>query len=76
MITSDTNFVLSAWRNGDLIRMPNGEQFRLTSDGYELAPGSGIWCDTDRGIPIKYLTLIEEAYLVETGSGRKNEKLK
>lgn len=42
----------TAWRNGDL----NGEQFRLTSDGYEMKPGQ-IFCD--RGLPISYLELIE-----------------
>jgi hypothetical protein len=67
--------MLTAWRKGDLVRMPNGEQFRLTSEGYELKPGK-IYCDTDRGEPISYLKLIEEAYLVETGSGRKNETIK
>lgn len=63
---------LSAWRNGDLVKMPNGEQFRLTSDGYEMKPGR-IYCDTDRGKPISYLKLMEKAQLIETGSGRKNK---
>ncbi|MCK9446107.1 hypothetical protein M0Q50_04355 [bacterium] len=64
---------LTAWIKGDLVRLPNKEEFRLTSDGYELKPGK-IYCDTDRGEPISYLELIEDAYLVETGSGRKNTK--
>jgi len=64
---------LTAYRNGDLVRMPNGEEFRLTSDGYEMKPGR-MYCDTDRGKPISYLKLIEKGYLLETGSGRKNTK--
>ena len=28
---------------------------------------------TDRGLPISYLELIENAYLIETATGRKNE---
>jgi hypothetical protein len=66
---------LTAWRKGDLVRLPNGEEFRLTSDGYEMKSGR-IYCDTDRGTPISYLELIETAYLVETGSGRKNKPCK
>lgn len=62
---------LTAWRKGDLVRMPNGEEFRLTSDGYEMKPGK-IYCDTDRGKPIKYLKLMKKAYLVEDIYGRKN----
>jgi hypothetical protein len=64
---------LTAWRKGDLVRMPNGEEFRLTSDGYEMKPGR-IYCDTSIGKPISYLKLIEKGYLLETGSGRKNTK--
>lgn len=55
--------------------MPDGEEFRLTSDAYEREPGK-FYCDTDRGKPIKYIKLINEAHLVETGSGRKNIQLK
>jgi hypothetical protein len=29
---------LTAWRKGDLVRLPNGDEFRLTSDGYEKRP--------------------------------------
>jgi hypothetical protein len=65
----------TAWRKGDLVRLPNGAEFRLTSDGYEREPGK-IYCDTDRGTPISYLELIEKGYLVETGSGWKNEPVK
>ena len=64
---------LTAWRKGDLVRLSNGEEFRLTSDGYELKP-SKIYCDTDRGKPISYLKLIKDAYLVENASCRKNIK--
>ena len=64
---------LTSWRKGDLVRMPNGKEFRLTSDGYEMKPGR-IYCDTDRGKPISYMKLISKAYLVETGNGRKNYK--
>lgn len=64
---------LTAYRKGDLIRMPDGEEFRLTSDGYEMKPGR-IYCDTDRGKPIKYTTLMEKAYIVEDINGRKNVK--
>jgi hypothetical protein len=48
----------------------------LTSDGYELKPGK-MYCDTDRdgGKPISYLKLMKKAILIETISGRKNEKL-
>lgn len=63
---------LSAWRKGDLVKLSNGDIFRLTSDGYEMKPGR-IYCDTDRGTPISYLKLIEDAYLIETASGRKNK---
>lgn len=63
---------LTAWRKGDLVKMPDGEEFRLTSDGYEKKPGK-IHCDTDRGKSISYLELIEKAYLVETGNGIKNK---
>lgn len=66
---------LTAWRKGDLVRMPNCNEFRLTSDGYELKPGR-IYCDTDRGKPISYLKLIKKAYLVETINGRKNTPYK
>jgi hypothetical protein len=68
--------VLSAWRKGDLVRMPNGDEFRLTSEGYYCEQKQKVICDTDRGKPISYLKLIEIAWLVETGSGRKNEILK
>jgi len=64
--------ILSAWRKGDLVRMPNGEEFRLTSEGYYCDEKQKVICDTDRGGPISYLELIENAYLVETFSGRKN----
>ena len=63
---------LTAWRKGDLVKMPNGKKFRLTSEGYEMKPGR-IYCDTDRGKPISYLKLIEKAYLVEDKNGRKNK---
>ncbi len=66
---------LTAWRKGDLVRMSNGSEFRLTSDGYEMKP-SRIYCDTDRGKPISYLKLMKKARLIETGSGRKNESYK
>lgn len=62
----------TAWRKGDLVKMPNGEKFRLTSESYYCEVNQKIMCDTDRGEPISYLTLIQDAYLVETGSGRKN----
>lgn len=65
--------ILSSWRKGDLVRMPNGEEFRITSEGYYCNIRNKVICDTDRGEPISYLELIENAYLVETGSGRKNE---
>jgi hypothetical protein len=68
--------VLSSWRNGDLVRMPNGKEFRLTSEGYYCEAKQKVICDTDRGKPISYLKLIEKAYLIETASGRKNEKIK
>ena len=67
------NPVLSAWRKGDLVRLPNGEEFRLTSEGYYCEQRQKVICDTDRGKPVSYLKLIEKAYLLETGSGRKNE---
>ena len=70
------NPVLSAWRKGDLVRMPDGEEFRLTSEGYYDEERQKVICDTDRGKPVSYLKLIEKAYLVETGSGRKNEPCK
>lgn len=66
-------YFFTAWRKGDLIKMPNGKQFRLTSDAYEIKPGK-YYCDTDRGKPIKYLKLMKKAYLIETGSGIKNIK--
>jgi hypothetical protein len=61
---------LTAWRKGDLVRMPSGKEFRLTSDGYEK--DGKVYCNTDRknGKPISYLKLIEKAYLVETISGK------
>jgi hypothetical protein len=62
---------LTAWRKGDLIEVW-GEQFRLTSDGYEK--DGRIVCDTDKGSYIPYLTLMEEAKLLETITGRKNKK--
>jgi len=67
---------LTAWREGDLVRMPNGKEFRLTSDGYEK--DGKIYCNTNRKNekPISYLKLIEKAYLVETKTGRKNEPCK
>jgi hypothetical protein len=68
--------ILSSWRKGDLVRTPNGEEFRLTSEGYYCDERQKVICDTDRGEPISYLKLIETAYLVETGSGRKNETIK
>jgi len=68
--------VLSAWRKGDLVRMSDGEEFRLTSEGYYCEQRQKVICDTDRGKPISYLELIETAWLVETVSGRKNEILK
>ena len=68
--------ILSAWRKGDLVRMPNGEEFRLTSEGYYCDTRQKVICDTDRGKPISYMKLIDKAYLVETGSGRKNETIK
>ena len=55
--------------------MPNGEEFRLISEGYYCDEKQKVICDTDRGEPISYLKLIEYAYLVETFSGRKNEKI-
>jgi hypothetical protein len=64
--------ILSAWRKGDLVRMPNGEEFRLTSEGYYCDEKQKVICNTDRGSSISYLELIENAYLVETFSGRKN----
>ena len=70
----EQNFVLSAWRKGDLVRMPNGNEFRLTSEGYYCENKQKVVCDTDRGKPISYLKLIEKARLVETGSGRKSEQ--
>ena len=68
--------VLSAWRKGDLVRMSDGEEFRLTSEGYYCEQRQKVICDTDRGKPISYLKLIETAWLVETASGRKNEIVK
>jgi hypothetical protein len=68
--------VLSAWRKGDLVRMSDGEEFRLTSEGYYCQQRQKVICDTDSGKPISYLKLIETAWLVETVSGRKNEIVK
>ena len=65
--------LLSAWRKGDLVRLSNEKEFRLTSEGYYCEQRKKVICDTDMGKPISYLKLIEKAYLVETGSGRKNE---
>jgi hypothetical protein len=64
---------LTAWRMGDLVRMPDGEEFRLTSDGYEIMTDKGlkIVCDTDRGKPISYFKLVGKAKLIETASGRR-----
>ena len=67
--------VLTAWRKGDLVRMPNGEEFRLTSEGYYCDATQKVICDTNRGKPISYMKLVDKAYLVETGSGRKNETI-
>ena len=50
--------VLSAWRKGDLVRMSDGEEFRLTSEGYYCEQRQKVICDTDRGKPISYLKLI------------------
>jgi len=63
---------LTAWRKGDLIELLNGKQLRLTSDGYFSEKEGRTVCDTEDGYTISYLTLIEEAKLIETGSGRKN----
>lgn len=63
---------LSAWRKGDLVRLPDGQEFRLTSDGYYCDTKQKVVCDTDRGKSVSYLKLIEKATLIETGSGRKN----
>ncbi len=67
--------MLTAWRKGDLIRIYNKE-VRLTSDAYEMIL-VGMVCDTNEGdgTYIPYINLIEDAYLIETGSGRKNVKL-
>ena len=67
---------LTAWRKGDTVRMPNGEVFRLMSNGFEI--DGKIYCNTDRknGKPISYLKLIDKAYLVETITGRKNKLCK
>jgi len=65
---------LSAWRRGDLVRLPDGEQFRLTSDAYYHDKKEQVICNTDRGFPISYLRLIEHAYLVEPAKEIKNEK--
>lgn len=73
---SEKRPILSAWRKGDLVRMPSGKEFRLTSEAYYSEELQRVVCDTDRGKPIKYTKLMEKAYLVETGSGRKNEPCK
>jgi len=65
----DKPFLLSAWREGDLIEL-DGRRFRLTSDGYEY--GSKIVCDSEKG-KIPYVDLIERAYLLENKFGRKND---
>jgi hypothetical protein len=49
---------LTAWRKGDLVRLPNGEEFRLTSDGYEIQPPDGD------GVEYR---LTYDGYLVKTG---------
>jgi hypothetical protein len=67
---------LTAWRKGDLVRMPDGEEFRLTSEGYYCETKQKVVCDTDSGKSISYLKLTKKAYLVETGGGRKNEPCK
>ncbi len=65
---------LTAFRNGDLVRMPNCKDFRLTSDVYEYKIGRmGFNTDRENDKPISYLKLLESAYLVETKSGRKNK---
>jgi hypothetical protein len=66
----------TAWRKGDLVRMPNGKEFRLTTEAYYHPEKQKMVCDTDRGKPISYLKLMEKAYLVETITGRKNEPCK
>jgi len=68
---------LTAWRKGDLVKLPNSKEFRLTSDGYEMIPGK-IYCNTDRenGESISYVLLIEDAFLIEDVYGRKNETYK
>ena len=70
------NPVLSAWRKGDLVRVSDGEEFRLTSERDYCEQRKKVICDTDRGKPVSYLKLIEKGYLIETGSGRKNEPCK
>jgi hypothetical protein len=65
---------LSAWRKGDLVKLLNGKQLRLTSEGYFSDKEGRLVCNTDDGYTIPYMTLIEEAKLIETGTGRKNKK--
>jgi len=55
---------LTTWLKGYLVRL-NGEEFRLTSDGYFCDTRQKVICDTDRINPVSYLELIEKAYLVE-----------
>lgn len=66
------NPFFSAWRKGDLIKI-YGKEIRLTSEAYEKM-GVGIVCDTNEGKEtyIPYIKLIDDAKLIETGSGRKN----
>lgn len=68
------NQALSAWRKWDLVKMPNGEEFRLTSEWYYSDKENKVVCDTNRWKPISYAKLIEKATLIETWSWIKNEQ--
>ena len=65
------NVTLSAWQKGDLVKLSNDGEFRLISDPY-LQEDGNIVCDTDRGNTVLYLSLIENAFLLEDIYGNKN----
>jgi len=65
------NLNLSAWQKGDLVKLTNGGEFRLISEPY-LQEDGNIVCDTDKGDTIFYLSLIENAFLIEDIYGNKN----